>query len=207
MLHFNRRLGLLVRAQIDGHWIEKNTFDYPELGGQTLAVVGAGSIGSEIATRAKALGMRTLGVNRDGRPAPGFDRVVASDAVGEVLGDADHVVLCVPGLDANTRMVDADWLSGLKPGAHFYNVGRGNTVDEDALLAALNSGRIAGAGLDVTASEPLPADHPFWTHPKVLLTQHKAMNSGRYWERLTKLFANNLDRYVNGRTLVNVVHA
>ena len=81
--------------------------------------------------------------------------------------------------------VNVAWFRRMKPGAYFYNVGRGNTVDESALLHALDDGHIAGAGLDVTGVEPLPPGHPFWTHPKVLLTQHKAMNSGRYWERLT----------------------
>jgi phosphoglycerate dehydrogenase-like enzyme len=207
MLHFNRRIGLLLRAQLDGRWIEKNSFDYPELGGQTLAIVGAGSIGSEIAKRARALGMRTLGINSDGRAVEGFDQVVAVKEAATVIAQADHVVACIPGIEANARAIDATWLSHMKPGAHFYNVGRGNSVDESALLAALDNDRIAGAGLDVTDLEPLPADHPFWKHPKILMTQHKAMNSGRYWERLTQLFAGNLARFVEGRPLLNIVHA
>jgi phosphoglycerate dehydrogenase-like enzyme len=207
MLHFNRRLGLLLRAQLDGRWIEKNSFDYPELGGQTAAIVGAGSIGREIAKRAAALDMRVLGVNRDGRAVEGFARMAAANDAASAISEADHVVVCVPGDDANMRMVDAAWLSRMKPGAHFYNVGRGNLVDEAALLAALEGDRIAGAGLDVTDVEPLPAGHPFWTHPKVFLTQHKAMNSSRYWERLTRLFADNLERFVHGRPLLNTVHA
>ena len=207
MLHFNRRLGVLVRAQIGGTWIEKNSFDYPELGGQVLTVVGAGSIGSEIAKRAKAFGMLTYGINRDGRPVVGFDNVVEADAGSDVLQAADHVVACVSGVEANAHMIDATWLSQMKAGAHFYNVGRGGTVDENALLAALDDDRVGGAGLDVTDIEPLPAGHTFWTHPKVLLTQHKAMNSRHYWERLTQLFADNLERFLKGRPLVNNVHA
>jgi phosphoglycerate dehydrogenase-like enzyme len=207
MLHFNRRLGLLFRAQIGGTWIEKNTFDYPELGGQVVTVVGAGSIGSEIAKRASALGMRAFGINSDGRPAEGFERVVAAADGKDVIAQADHVIACLPGTEAHARTIDAAWLSHVKAGAHFYNVGRGSAVDEDALLAALDGDRIAGAGLDVTDIEPLPAGHPFWTHPKVLLTQHKAMNSRHYWERLTRLFAENLVRFVHGRPLLNVVHA
>lgn len=207
MLHFNRRLGVLFRAQLEGRWIEKNTFDYPELGGQTATIVGAGSIGSEIGKRAAALGMRVFGINRDGRAVDGFVRVAAANDAASAISQADHVILCVPGVDANARMVDAAWLSHMKPGAHFYNVGRGNLVDETALIEALDGDRIAGAGLDVTDVEPLPAGHPLWNHPKVLLTQHKAMNSGRYWERLTQLFADNLDRFVHGRPLINVVHA
>ena len=165
MLHFNRRIGVLLRAQIEGRWIEKNTFDYPELGGQTVPIVGAGSIGSEIAKRARALGMRTFGINSDGRAVDGFEQIMPSKDCGRLIARADHVVVCVPGVDANARMIDAAWLSQMKAGAHFYNVGRGSTVDETALLAALDD-RVAGAGLDVTDVEPLPAGHPFWTHPE-----------------------------------------
>jgi phosphoglycerate dehydrogenase-like enzyme len=207
MLHFNRRLGLLLRAQLEGRWIERNTFDYPELGGQTATIVGTGSIGREIARRAAALDMRVLGVNQDGRAVEGFTRVAPANDTASVISEADHVVLCVPAVGANARMVDASWLSQMKAGAHFYNVGRGNLVDETALLAALDAHYIAGAGLDVTAIEPLPARHPFWTHPQVFLTQHKAMNSSRYWERLTGLFAENLDRFVHQRPLLNTVDA
>ncbi|MGD9923817.1 MAG: D-2-hydroxyacid dehydrogenase [Pseudorhodoplanes sp.] len=207
MLHFNRRMGLLLRAQLEGCWIEKNSFDYPELNGQSLAVVGAGSIGTEIARRARALGMRAFGINRDGRAVDGFERTFAVKNTAEAIGKADHVVVCVPGHESNARAFDAEWFSHMKSGAYFYNVGRGNAVDETALLSALDSDHIAGAGLDVTDVEPLPAGHPFWKHPKVLLTQHKAMNSARYWERLTQLFADNLVRFTQGRPLVNIVQA
>jgi D-2-hydroxyacid dehydrogenase (NADP+) len=207
MLHFNRRMGLLLRSQLDGRWIEKNSFDYPELGGQTVATVGAGSIGSEIAKRARAFGMRTFGINRDGRAVEGFDRTFAVKNAAEAIGEADHVVACVSGLQSNARMFDSAWFSRMKSGAYFYNVGRGNAVDETALLVALDDKRIAGAGLDVTDVEPLPVGHSFWTHPKVLLTQHKAMNSALYWERLTQLFADNLARFVQGRPLFNIVQA
>lgn len=207
MLHFNRRIGLLLRAQLDGRWIEKNSFDYPELSGQTVAVVGAGSIGSAVGMRARALGMRTLGINSDGRLVEGFDDVVAAKDTALAVSKADHVVVCISGIEANERVINAAWLSQMKPGAHFYNVGRGSSLDEAALLAALDGDRIAGAGLDVTDVEPLPAGHPFWKHPKVLLTHHKAMNSGRYWERLTELFAGNLKRFVQGRPLLNIVNA
>jgi phosphoglycerate dehydrogenase-like enzyme len=205
MLHFNRRMGLLLRSQLEGHWIEKNSFDYPELNGETLAVVGAGSIGREIARRARALGMQTFGINSDGRAVEGFDRTFAMTDTWEAIANADHVVACIPGNETNARVFDAAWFSHMRPGAYFYNVGRGNAVDEAALLSALDSDCIAGAGLDVTEIEPLPAGHSFWTHPKVLLTQHKAMNSERYWARLTQLFADNLARFIQGRPLVNIV--
>ncbi len=206
MLHFNRRLGLLLRAQHDGLWIEKNTFDYPELKGQVLTVVGAGSIGTELARRARCLGMETLGINRNGRPVEGFDQVVSPDDRSRVLDRADHVVICLPGSDTCADLVDVAWFREMKSGAYVYNVGRGSTVDETSLLQMLDDGHIAGAGLDVTGVEPLPQGHAFWKHPKVLLTQHKAMNSRHYWERLTDLFAENLDRFLHGRVLMNVVN-
>jgi D-2-hydroxyacid dehydrogenase (NADP+) len=205
ILHFNRRLGMLVRAQIARSWIAKNTFDYPELSGQAVLMVGAGSIGSEIARRTQALGMRTLGISRSGGALAGFEQVVALADKDAVLGEADHVVACVPGVASTAAMFNADWFSRMKRGACFYNVGRGTTVDEGALLDALNSGHLAGAGLDVTGAEPLPADHPLWAHENVLLTQHKAMNSVRYWERLTELFADNLQRFIAGEPLRNTI--
>ncbi|MET0677054.1 MAG: D-2-hydroxyacid dehydrogenase [Bradyrhizobium sp.] len=205
MLHFNRRMGVLLRSQLEGRWIEKNSFDYPELNGQTLTVVGAGSIGSEIGRRARMLGMDSFGINTNGREVEGFDRTFAVKDSDDAVARADHVVACISGIGANARVFDAAWFSKMKPGSHFYNVGRGNAVDETALLAALDGELIAGAGLDVTELEPLPPEHPFWTHPKVLLTQHKAMNSGRYWERLADLFADNLARFVQGRPLLNIV--
>src|SRR5215208_3717573 len=123
MLHFNRRLGPLLRAQIARNWIAKNTFDYPELTGQIVLVVGAGSIGSEIAWRAQALGMRVLGISQSGRALAGFERVVAIADKDAVLDQADHVVACVPGLPATAAMFDIDWFSRMKRGAYFYNVG------------------------------------------------------------------------------------
>lgn len=205
ILHFNRRLGTLVRAQIGREWIAKNTFDYPELDGQTLLVVGSGSIGSEIAKRARALGMRTLGISQSGQATGDFEKVVPVVARDAILGEADHVVACVPGIPATAAMFDARWFAAMKRGAHFYNVGRGTTVDEQALMDALDSGQLAGAGLDVTGAEPLPADHPLWARANVLLTQHKAMNSAHYWKRLTELFADNLGRFLAGKPLLNVV--
>jgi D-2-hydroxyacid dehydrogenase (NADP+) len=205
MLHFNRRLGLLVRAQIARNWIAKNSFDYPELSGQTVLVVGAGSIGSEIAKRARALGMRTLGISRSGSALADFERTVALPDRDTVIGTADHVVACVPGIASTAAMFNADWFGAMKRGACFHNVGRGTTVDESALLDALNSGHLAGAGLDVTGAEPLPPEHPLWAHENVLLTQHKAMNSALYWERLTELFADNLQRFIAGEPLRNTI--
>lgn len=207
MLHFNRRLNVLVRAQFEKTWITKNSFDFPELRGQVLAVLGPGSIGGELAKRAACLGMQVLGISRSGKPVDGFVRVVALAGRDEILQQADHLAICVPGVDATAHMIDESWFAQMKPGACIYNVGRGSTVDETALLRAIESGRIAGAGLDVTGVEPLPADHPFWSHPNVLLTQHKAMNSRHYWERMTELFANNLDRFLNGKPLLNLVNA
>jgi phosphoglycerate dehydrogenase-like enzyme len=205
MLHFNRRLGLLLRAQIARNWIARNTFDYPELTGQIVLVVGAGSIGREIAKRAQALGMRVFGISQSGRALAEFEKVVAIADKDALLDQADHVVACVPGIPATAAMFNSDWFSRMKRGACFYNVGRGTTVDESALLYTLNSGHLAGAGLDVTGEEPLPPNHPLWAHESVLLTQHKAMNSGRYWERLTALFGDNLESFVAGRPLRNTV--
>jgi len=149
MLAFARRFPQLLRAQQEQRWTALDTNQVFELGGQTLAVVGLGSIGEALAWRAAALGMRVIGVRRHaGGPLPrGTERVAPLD---EALGVADHVAITLPLTAATHGLFDATRLARCKPGAHLYNVGRVAIVASDALLAALDSGHLAGAGLDVT---------------------------------------------------------
>ena len=173
MLAFARQLPALVRAQDERQWRPPKIETLFELSGQTLAVVGAGALGCAVAARAAAFGMRVLGVRRtpDGTLPPGFASMAALADLDAVLAEADHVVITLP-LTAETRgLFSTARLAAMKPGAHLYNVGRGAIVDPAALLAALRSGRLAGAGLDVTDPEPLPADSPLWSEPGVIVTR------------------------------------
>jgi phosphoglycerate dehydrogenase-like enzyme len=179
-----------------------------ELGGQTVFVVGTGAIGSEIARRLKAFDMTVVGVRRnpDRELGPGFDGAIGFDALPGRIGEADHVVSSLP-LTPNTRgLFDAGLFAQFKQGAYFYNLGRGGTVDQDALITALETNHLAGAGLDVVDPEPLPADHPLWDVRGVLITSHQSGGSNRTIDRLFALAADNLERYVTGQELRNVVN-
>ena len=181
---------------------------YPmsELSDQTLLVVGLGAIGAEVARLGVAFGMRVIGVNRAGTSdVPDVDEVHPAQSLPEVLPSADAVVVTLP-LTANTRgMIDAAALSRMRAGAVLVNVGRGGVVDEPALVAALQNGRLGGAALDVFATEPLPPQSPLWDLPNVLISPHTAGLSRRENERITALFTQNLRRYLRGDELLSRV--
>jgi phosphoglycerate dehydrogenase-like enzyme len=207
MLAFARQLPALVRAQQQARWQPPPPARLFELSGQTLAIVGLGAIGSALASRAAALGMRVVGVRRSaGSTAPpGVERLYAFDGLDLALAEADHVAIALPLTPQTRGLFDAARLGRMKPGAHLYNVGRGATVDADALLAALRSGRLAGAGLDVTEPEPLPSESPLWREPNVIVTAHSSGLTPRSFERYARLLLDNLGRWVRGEALLNVV--
>jgi phosphoglycerate dehydrogenase-like enzyme len=177
-----------------------------ELRGQTLVLVGLGEIGREVARLGKALGMRTVGVRRGkGAPPPHTDEVHGPDRLPELAGRADAMVVSLPLTGETTGLLDRATIDRLRPSCIFVNVGRGGVVDEDALVDALHERRIAGAVLDVFATEPLPPDSPLWTLPNVLVTPHAAALSARENERIVELFVANLRRYLDGGPLANVV--
>jgi D-2-hydroxyacid dehydrogenase (NADP+) len=178
-----------------------------ELGGKTLLVVGLGAIGGRVARLAKAFDMRVVALRRD--PANGCgaaDAVHPLSAFNSLLPEADVVVLACP-LNAETlNLVDAAAFSRMKPSAHLVNVARGRVVDETALIGALAAGRIAGAGLDVTAEEPLAADSPLWNVDEVLITPHTAGETRCYEDNVIAILLDNLGRLRRGdEPLVNQV--
>jgi glyoxylate/hydroxypyruvate reductase len=177
-----------------------------ELDGQTLFLVGLGDIGRETARLGKALGMRTVGFRRTKGPPPEHvDEVHGPQRLAELAGRADAMVVSLPLTDRTQGMIDRAVIAALPPSCIFVNLGRGAVVDEPALVDALREGRIAGAALDVFATEPLPADSPLWTLPNVLVTPHAVALSARENERITELFCDNLRRYLDGRPLRNRV--
>ena len=208
MLAFARQLPSLVRAQHERRWQPPQVDSLFELSGQTLALVGVGALGRAVAQRAAALGMRVQGV-RLSTPEPtlppDFSAMWSIDGIDAALRDADHVVITLP-LTAQTRkLFSTDRLAAMKRGAYLYNVGRGPVVDQDALLAALRSGQLAGAGLDVTEPEPLPAESPLWLEPGVLITAHSSGLTPRSFERYQALLLENMRRFDRGEALLNVV--
>jgi len=208
MLAFARQLPALIRAQQAAAWRPPRPQQLFELSGQTLAVIGAGSIGRALGERAAALGLRVLGVRRSAAASEalaGFERVVGFEGLDAVLGEADHVAIALPLTPATRGLFSAARLERVKRGAYLYNVGRGGLVDHAALLDALRGGRLAGAGLDVTDPEPLPADSPLWHEPDVVITAHSSGNTPRSFDRYRALLLDNLGRWLRGEPLLNVV--
>ncbi len=174
-----------------------------DLAGRTLVLLGAGDLARGCARVARAFDMRVVAVARDaGRARPHnalFDAVVPVEELHVALGMADHLVMTVPHTPATERMLDAAAFAAIKPGATFVNIGRGQTVDHDALIAALERKQVAFAALDVTDPEPLPPDHRLWSLPNVLISPHSASTVRRENARITQIFVHNLTCWLEGR--------
>ena len=176
------------------------------LSGRTMLVVGLGGIGREVARRAKGFDMTVLATRRSQAEAPPYvDRLGTADELDELLPLADVVVLCVPLTDETEGMIDAAALARMQPGAYLVNIARGRVVDQDALVDALERGHLAGACLDVTTPEPLPADHPLWGMPNVVITPHVASRAALTGARRRALLFENVRRFGAGEPLLNVV--
>lgn len=205
MLSFARDLPTLFRAQQDRRWTKSRDLRLFELSGQTLGIIGLGSIGQALALKASALGMRVIGVRRKEAAVDGVERVYRIDQMIEAVADCHHVAACLPGTPGSSGLIDASVFKAMRQGSFFYNVGRGSTVNTQDLLQALDGGWLAGAGLDVVDHEPLPEDHPLWHHPDVILTSHTAGNTEGYWERGIVLFEQNLRAFLADDELVTKV--
>ena len=205
-----RRLPTCVHLQTERRW-GQDDFWQPgqrpfELQGKTLGLVGLGAIGNELAPRVRALGMRVLAVRRNPSKGHGMvDRVYPSTALHDMLPEADFVILILPDTPENLHIIGAPEFAKMKRSSYLVNMARGPLVDTDALLQALESGVIAGAGLDVTDPEPLPPEHPLWKLSNVIITPHLGGASDRFWERESALLRENLRRYLSGSPLLNVV--
>ena len=205
LLAMAKELPRLIEDQRARAWPEVRR-PVRELSGRTLFLLGLGEIGREVARLGKALGMRTVGFRRtEGPPPEWVDEVHGPQRLAELAGQADAMVVSLPMTEQTAGLVDRATIERLPASCIFVNIGRGGVVDEPALIDALRDRRIAGAVLDVFATEPLPADSPLWTLPNVLVTPHAAALSARENERIAELFADNLRRYLDGRPLRNVV--
>lgn len=193
---------------VDGDWQSwggDTSSGMQSVHGKTLLVVGLGGIGTEVARRGAALGMRVNGTRRSSTDGPDFvDYVGLSGELLDLVGKADFVVNALPLTGETEGLFDAEMFAAMQPGAHYLSVGRGKTTVTADLVAALASGHLAGAGLDVVDPEPLPADHPLWQMPNVLITPHTA-GRGADSSRHRTLLRENLRRFVAGDALLNVV--
>jgi phosphoglycerate dehydrogenase-like enzyme len=208
MLAFARGLHLYVPERMAGRW----TPQLPEparlltLEGKTVLVVGLGGIGTEVARRAHAFGMRVIATRASGREGPPFvDYVGLPEELHALAGKAEFVVNTAPLTPATRGLFDAKFFAAMKPGAYFVNVGRGGSVVQPDLVAALRAGHLGGAGLDVTDPEPLPADSPLWQMANVIITPHVSAESDLGNDLRFLIVAENLRRYVAGEKMLSVV--
>ena len=205
LLQHVKDLDRLRRDKAEKRWREAHT---DTLYGKSLCIVGMGNIGRAVAARARPFGMRVVGVKRAIREddeAWGYaDELYPARELRSALREADYVVVTLPGTPETHRLLDAEAISAIKPGAYVVNVGRGKTVDEETLVEALKSGRLSGAALDVFEEEPLPEESPLWELPNVILSPHSTDNvPGLTNELQSELFRYNLRRYLDGEPLVN----
>jgi phosphoglycerate dehydrogenase-like enzyme len=173
------------------------------LAGKCLGILGTGSIGGHIARSSKSVGLDVVGLSRSGRPTPGFDEVFAIDDRLDFLSRCDYLVSTLPQTPETDALLDAEAFGRLPPGSYFVNVGRSNVVDDDALIGALESGRLAGATLDVFDEEPLPADSPLWQAPNLRITAHIAAVS--HPALIAPVFVRNYRHFVAGEPLEYLV--
>lgn len=179
-----------------------------DLAGQTLCVLGLGSIGAEIARLAQALGMHVIGIRRSAqRPDDPVAEMFTPDALARVLARTHWLAVTCPLTEETRRLIDANMLARMPRGACVLNVGRGEVIDESALIEALTSGQIGGAYLDVFEKEPLPADSPLWDLPNVIVTPHNSTASAGNVERVQELFIHNFEQWLHGRPLKNEASA
>ncbi|WP_020620685.1 D-2-hydroxyacid dehydrogenase [Paenibacillus daejeonensis] len=197
MLAFARNLHISIRHQAERRW--ENPSGMTELHGKTIGIIGVGAIGEEIARMAQAFGMKTLGIRRSGEPVGVIDQMFDGTGLDSVLAESDIVVAIMPLTDDTHHMFGREQFARMKSSAIFINVSRGATVDTEALIDALRSGDIAGAGLDVFEQEPLPAEHPLWELTNVIITPHNGGATDRYEERVLDIFLQNLADYQKGQ--------
>jgi phosphoglycerate dehydrogenase-like enzyme len=201
MLYFAKRLDLTVAAQREHRW----TYHFSDmLDGRTLVIVGMGSIGRALAARARALGMRVIGVTRSGTASEIADVVYPVSQLHRALAEADYVVLLTPRTPETRGLFNRAAFDAMRPDSVLVNVGRGNVVDEDALLEVLRTGKVRVA-TDVFAQEPLPSDSPLYDAPNHLLSPHVGGDDFGSPGRILDIWADNTARFMRGEPLTNLV--
>jgi len=204
-LMLTRNLHLSLRAQQSGIWETARVSEgVGSLAGGTLCIAGLGVIGEHCAALGRVFGMRVIGISRRARPNPHVDEVVGPDKRREVFARSQLIMLILPDTAETRGFVGNEELDALR-GALLLNAGRGSSVVTDHLVRALRDGRVRGAGLDVTDPEPLPSGHPLWSLPNVIITPHYGGVHPGYDEEAFSVFSANLQRWVRGEPLQNLV--
>ncbi len=202
MLAFTRGLNTFIRQQSIKKW---KRAPVEEIHDKTIGIVGLGSIGREIAKKAKGMGMHVVASKRTMTTELFVDKLYAPNQLDELLAISDFVVVCLPLLEETTNLFTLKEFSAMKSSAYFINVARGPIVKEEDLVIALEQGLIKGAGLDVFDHEPLAHSCPLWDMDNVIITPHLAALSPNYLDRAIKLFADNLSRFIQNKEMLNVI--
>jgi len=204
MLALNRKFPEVVRNQDKAEW---ERWPGRLLWKKKVAILGVGVIGEEIARKCKAFGMEVFGIDIVRRKVESIDTFYGPEDIVNVAREVDYFIIVAPFTPQTEKMVDSKVLSAMKPTAFLLNLGRGEVVDEGALINVLKSGKIAGAGLDTYCEEPLPESHPFWGMKNVIVSPHVAGMSDIYVEQALSIFEENLRRFLKGerRNLINVM--
>ena len=207
MLVLSRHLDYFLREQQQAHWAKEGPRpQLADLEGKTVLVVGLGGIGTEVARRAHAFGMRVIATRASGRNGPDYVSYVGlPDELLKLAREADFVVNCAPITPQTTGIFNKEFFAALKPGAYFVSVGRGRSTVTADLIAALASGKLAGAGLDVVDPEPLPADSPLWHMSNLIITPHVSADTPFADEQRNAVVVENLRRYAAGEPMLSVV--
>lgn len=204
ILSHNRNIQEYALLKKEKRW--DNILKTKEFYGSTVGVIGLGDIGKEVAKRAKAWGAKVLAVKRNLGLKPDYvDKIYLTEDMDEVLKKSDYIVLTLPATKKTRGIISEERLRIMKPDSFLVNIGRGELIDQEALIKALRENWIGGAGLDVTTPEPLPQDNPLWELPNVIITQHSSGFSVGNDDRRFRIFLDNLKRYVNNENLINVV--
>lgn len=204
MLAFARRMRTFDRAQTSKEWRKGLPVD--ELFEKRVGILGLGDIGTEVARRCHAFGMRVVAMKRrPGQKPPFVDELYGPDGIDRVVATSDFLVVSLPGTAETTGLLSRERLCMMRPGSYLFNIGRGKVVEEEAMIDLLRSGHLAGAGLDVFVTEPLPPDNPLWEMENVIVTPHTSGTHPRHAERTAAIFCRNLERFQRSEPLENVL--
>ncbi len=210
MLQFSRRLTQCAGDQRNGVWRRTRIWESPvsfdEVYGKTIGVLGMGTLGTEIAKRARAFGMRVIGVRKNpGQTADCVDRLYPPDMLDEILPSVDYLVVAAPATEETRGMLGKAQFARMKKSAFLVNIARGDIIDQEALVDALNNERIAGAALDVFVPDPLPDGHPLFSTKNLVITPHVSGISPMLWRRIMDIWIENIHRFLAGQPLINQV--
>lgn len=205
MLMLVKRIPFATQNHRERRWLK---YTGGELNTKTIGIVGLGHIGTEVARKAKAMGMRVLAIRRsaDSGPLPDYvDQMYPRERLLDLLSASDFVALCVPLTAETEKVIGEAELRAMRPSAFLINISRGGVIDEPVLIRALKEGWIAGAGLDVFAQEPLPPESELWDLPNLIMTPHTSSTSEYQTDRIVELFSENIRRYIAGEKMINVM--